>query len=280
MLLKKFSVEFFPPKTIEGINNLRFTMNKLSKLNPTFFSVTHGTCNNTQYGTFNTVLEIFKNGYNVVPHISCIGNTKNTLKSIIYQYKSMGIKDIVVLRGDIIKKYKEKKNLNNFNYAEELIKFIKFNTGNWFNIKVAAYPEKHFETNSFFKDIYYFIKKVRLGVNSAITQYFYNIDAYFNFVDNIQKLGIYIPIIPGIMPIISYSQLKRFSNICGSEIPKWIHLKLLDYKNDINSIKSFGIDLITEMCQKLLENGVSKLHFYTLNNPYATIKICKNLNFY
>lgn len=280
MLLTNFSMEFFPPKTIEGIKKLRLVINKLSKFNPSFFSVTCNTNNITQINTFNTVLNIFKNGYEVAPHISCIGNTKSSLYSIISQYKNMGIKKIIVLRGDLKKKNKKKYFLNEFKYAYELINFIRVKTGNWFDIKVAAYPEKHLESNSFLEDINFFVKKIESGANSAITQYFYNLDAYFNFVDSIQKLGVYVPIIPGIMPIINYPQLIKFSNICGTEIPRWIHLKFSNYIGDSKSIQSLGIDIVTEMCQRLLDNGAPSLHFYTLNNFYATIKICENLNFF
>lgn len=276
-----FSIEFFPPKTLEGIKRLRVSRDKLAKLWPRYFSVTFGAGGSTQQGTLDTVLEILRAGYDAAPHISCLGNSRETLRQILYKYKSHGIKHLVVLRGDLPNTGNDNETINfisnEFQFAAQLVEFIRAETGNWFRIEVGAYPEMHPRAKSLQDDIQHFIHKVQFGADGAITQYFYNADAYFSFVERVQKLGIYIPIVPGIMPITNYMQLVRFSDMCGTEIPRWLHLKLIDYGDDVKSIRAFGLDVVTQLCQRLLKGGAPGLHFYTLNQPTATIAILSRL---
>jgi len=259
---KLFSFEFFPPKTPEGIEKLRATRKQLAQLNPAFFSVTYGAGGSTRDGTLSTVLEIRKDGHEAAPHVSCIASTKDSLREVIHQYKENGIKRIVALRGDMPSGLAMAGELR---YAPDLVRFIRERTGDCFHIEVAAYPEYHPQARTAQDDLANFKRKVEAGADSAITQYFYNADAYFAFVDECQAQGIDIPIVPGIMPINKFSQLARFSDSCGAEIPRWIRRKLEGFGDDTASIRSFGLDVVTQLCDQLIRGGAPGLHFYTLN---------------
>ena len=278
MKLHNFSIEFFPPKTPEGVEKLRVTRAKLAELGPKYFSVTFGAGGSTQQGTLDTVLEIMGEGHAAAPHLSCLGSSRTALRDILNEYKSHGITRLVALRGDLPSGYGAVDAASGeFRYANELVEFIRQETGEWFHIEVGAYPEMHPQAKSPQDDVRHFAAKVQAGANAAITQYFYNADAYFNFVEDSQKLGVNIPIVPGIMPITNYSQLMRFSDMCGTEIPRWIRLKLASYGDDAESIRAFGLDVVTQLCEQLLEGGAPGLHFYTLNQPAATLAIWQRL---
>lgn len=276
MTQQNFSIEFFPPKTPEGVEKLRAVRAKLSALQPQYFSVTFGAGGSTQQGTLDTVLEIRREGREAAPHISCMGNSRENLHGLLEQYQAHGIRRLVALRGDLPSGYGGL-SANQFRYANELIEFIRQETGDWFHIEVAAYPEVHPQAKSPQDDMQNFARKVKAGADSAITQYFYNADAYFRFVDEARGAGIDVPIVAGIMPITNYSQLMRFSDMCGAEIPRWIRLKLASFGDDSASIKAFGLDVVTMLCQRLLDGGAPGLHFYTLNQAAATIEICRRL---
>jgi len=275
---KNFSIEFFPPKTPEGAEKLRVTRAKLAELHPRYFSVTFGAGGSTQKGTLDTVLDIRSEGHEAAPHLSCLGSSRESLRAILAQYKDHGIKRLVALRGDLPSGYGAMDiSSGEFRYANELVEFIRAETGDWFHIEVAAYPEMHPQAKSPQDDVQRFVSKVKAGANGAITQYFYNADAYFRFVDEAQKLGSAVPVIAGIMPITNYSQLMRFSDMCGTEIPRWIRLKLASYGDDTDSIRAFGLDVVTQLCERLLAGGAPGLHFYTLNQSPATIAIWQRL---
>jgi len=269
-----FSIEFFPPKTQEGVEKLRAVRAQLVTLQPAYFSVTFGAGGSTQRGTLETVLEIQREGREAAPHLSCIGSTRESLRAILEEYKGNGIKRIVALRGDLPSGYGMS---GEFRYANELVEFIRAETGDWFRIEVAAYPEVHPQAKSPQDDLQSLVRKVKAGADTAITQYFYNADAYFHFVDEAVKAGVNVPIVPGIMPITNYSQLVRFSDMCGAEIPRWIRLKLASFGDDTASIKAFGLDVVAALCEKLLAGGAPGLHFYTLNQAAATMEICRRL---
>ena len=272
---KQISFEFFPPKTEEGKIKLRKTRDELAKVNPLYFSVTFGAGGSTQQGTYDTVIEIQKEtNIDAAPHLSCIGSTRDNIRQILCTYKEQGIHRIVALRGDMPSGMREAGELR---YANELVEFIRAETGNHFHIEVAAYPEVHPQAKNARTDLLNFKRKVEAGANSAITQYFYNVDAYLYFVDSCEKLGLALPIVPGIMPITNYKQLARFSDSCGAEIPRWISKRLEDYRDDIESLKEFGIEVTTDLCRKLLEIGAPGLHFYTMNQAGPTLNIHKNL---
>ncbi len=275
MIKPEISLELFPPKSENGLFKLNSLLEAFKEVSPHYFSVTFGAGGSTQSGTINTVKKIFDFGYKAVPHISCIGSSKKQLENILKRYLIQGIKSLVVLRGDIPSGFGGTQ--GSFKHANELVEFARKLIGDEINIIVAAYPEMHPQSNSRDEDLHFFINKIKSGANSAITQYFYNTDAYFYFVDELEKKGINIPIIPGIMPITNYSQLDRFSNICGAEIPRWIKTKLVSYKDDYDSIRAFGLDFISSMCEKLLKGGAPGLHFYTLNNQDPSLLICKML---
>jgi methylenetetrahydrofolate reductase (NADPH) len=274
MTQKNFSIEFFPPKTPEGVEKLRATRAKLAELKPKYFSVTFGAGGSTQKGTLETVLEIKREGLDAAPHLSCIGGTRESIRDVLNEYKSNGIRRVVALRGDLPSGYGAS---GEFRYANELVEFIRAETGDWFHIEVAAYPEMHPQAKSPQDDLQNFVRKVNAGANAAITQYFYNADAYFRFVDEARKAGVNVPIVAGIMPITNYSQLMRFSDMCGAEIPRWIRLKLASYGDDTESIKAFGLDVVTGLCERLLAGGVPGMHFYTLNQAAATTALWKRL---
>lgn len=269
------SFEFFPPKTEEGIANLRKTRKQLAAFKPEFFSVTFGAGGSTRDRTMDAVLEIQDEGYAAAPHISCISATKDEVRELLKAYQEKGIKRLVTLRGDLPSGVVS---VGDFKYANELVSFIRQETGDWFHIEVAAYPEVHPESSSVVTDIENFKRKIDAGANSAITQYFYNIDAYFQFLESCLKAGIALPIIPGVMPIYNYTQLARFSNMCGAEIPRWLRLRLEVYQDDLPSLRDFGADVVTEICEKLLAAGVPSLHFYTLNQAGTISKIIRNLS--
>jgi methylenetetrahydrofolate reductase (NADPH) len=267
---RAFSFEFFPPKTPEGVERLRATRRQLAQLGPTFFSVTYGAGGTTREGTLAIVLEIRSEGQHAAPHISCVASTRESLGEVIRQYKAHGIRHIVALRGDLPSGVAMAGELR---YASDLVRFIREETGDWFHIEVAAYPEYHPQARKPDHDLAAFKAKIDAGANAAITQYFYNADAYFHFVERAEAAGIDVPIVPGIMPINNFSQLARFSDACGAEIPRWMRLKLEAYGDDTASIKAFGLDVVTELCDRLLAGGAPGLHFYTLNlaGPTSTI---------
>jgi len=270
-----FSVEFFPPKSEEGAEKLRQVRQKLNDgMQPRYYSVTFGAGGSTQQGTFDTVVEIQKAGDNAAPHLSCIGATKDGLRDLLHRYKENGIKRIVALRGDMPSGMRAPGELR---YANELVEFIRQETGDHFSIEVAAYPEVHPQAPSAEDDLKNFKRKVESGANSAITQYFYNPDAYFRFVDDCERMNVDLPIIPGIMPITNYKQLARFSDMCGAEIPRWIRKRLEGFGDDRVAIKQFGEEVVSELCHTLLEAGAPGLHFYSMNQSVATLAIWKNL---
>jgi methylenetetrahydrofolate reductase (NADPH) len=264
------SFEFYPPKTPEGILKLRSTWKQLGQLNPAFFSVTFGAGGSTQEGTLATVLDIRADGHAAAPHLSCIASSREFLAEVIRNYQANGIKHIVALRGDLPSGLAMSGELR---YASELVRFIREQTGDWFHIEVAAYPEYHPQARKPQQDLQAFKTKVEAGADAAITQYFYNADAYFHFVEQAQALGVDVPIVPGIMPINNFSQLARFSDACGAEIPRWIRLKLEGYGDDTASVKAFGLDVVTDLCDRLITGGAPGLHFYTMNmaGPTSTI---------
>lgn len=268
------SFEFFPPKTQDGVDKLRATRAQLATLKPKYFSVTFGAGGSTQQGTLDTVVDIAKSGIDAAPHLSCVGSSKESLREILGQYRAHGIRHIVALRGDLPSGMGE---VGELRYASELVAFIRQETGDAFHIEVAAYPEYHPQARSPRHDLEAFAQKVKAGANSAITQYFYNADAYFRFVDDVRKLGVDVPIVPGIMPITNYSQLMRFSEMCGAEVPRWIAKRLESFGDDRESIRTFGLDVVTNLCRRLVDAGVPGLHFYTLNGAAATKAICEGL---
>ncbi|MDE2366527.1 MAG: methylenetetrahydrofolate reductase [NAD(P)H], partial [Betaproteobacteria bacterium] len=257
-----FSFEFFPPQTPEGMEKLRATRRQLAQLKPKFFSVTFGAGGSTRERTLATVLEIREEGYPVAPHLSCIGSTSESIRAILEKYRDEGIRHIVALRGDLPSGMAQG---GEFRYANELVAFIRQEFGSTFHIEIASYPEYHPQANSAREDLLNFKRKVEAGADSVITQYFYNADAYFNFIDECEAMDIDIPIVPGIMPINKFSQLARFSDACGAEIPRWIRKRLEGYGDDSASIRAFGLDIVTDLCDRLLSAGAPGLHFYTLN---------------
>ncbi len=270
------SFEFFPPRTPEGITQLREVATQLATLSPRYFSVTYGAGGSTQESTFDVSVEIKQaTNLEVAPHISCISSTKDKIKKILHHYKQHGIHRLVALRGDLPSGMGS--HFGEFTFASDLVTFIREHTGNHFHIEVAAYPEFHPETTNAPLSLKHFQAKVQAGANSAITQYFYNADAYFYFVEACEKLKISIPIIPGIMPITNYKQLGRFSTLCGAEIPRWLLFKLESFGDDLVSIRQFGEEVVTKLCEKLLAGGVKGMHFYTLNKAQPSLAILKNL---
>lgn len=269
------SLEFFPPKTPEGADKLRMVRQQLYALQPEFCSVTYGAGGSTQEGTFATVREILAEGVGAASHFSCIGATRESVREQLQTLKAMGVKRLVALRGDLPSgSYGPGAD---FLYASDLVSFIRAETGRDFYIEVAAYPEVHPQAKSPQADLQAYVAKVRAGADGAITQYFYSSDAYFRFVEEANKLGATVPIVPGIMPITSSTQLLRFSDACGAEIPRWIRLRLQAFGDDVLSIRAFGLDVVTDMCDQLRSAGVPGLHFYTMNQSAATQEICQRL---
>jgi methylenetetrahydrofolate reductase (NADPH) len=269
-----YSFEFFPPRTPEGVEKLRAARRQLAQLRPAFCSVTFGAGGSTREGTLATVLEINNEGLVGAPHISCIGSTREGIRAVLDQYRTHGIRHLVALRGDLPSGTVD---VGEFRYANELVDFIREETGDWFHIDVAAYPEYHPQARNAQEDLDNFVRKVAAGANSAITQYFFNPDAYWSFVDACADRGVALPIVPGIMPIASFSKLARFSDACGAEIPRWIRRRLEGYGDDVASIRAFGLDVVTDLCASLLERGAPGLHFYTLNQAGLTSTIWQRL---
>lgn len=268
------SFEFFPPQTDEGVEKLAVTRRQLATLNPEFFSVTFGAGGSTRDRTLETVTQIKREGFEAAPHLSCVGSTRENIRAILKTYQDAGIRRIVALRGDLPSGMAT---AGEFQYANELVEFIRTETGDHFHLEVAAYPEFHPQARSARDDIVNFKRKIDAGANSAITQYFYNADSYFHFLDECQKLGIDAPVVPGIMPIVRYSQLARFSDACGAEIPRWMRKTMEGFGDDNESVQAFGRDVVTAMCEKLLRGGAPGLHFYTLNQATPCMAIYERL---
>lgn len=276
MALPPISFEFFPPQTPEGAEKLTAARKRLAALKPEFFSCTFGAGGSTQDRTMETVKLIHAEGHQAAPHLSCVGSTRENIRALLHAYKDMGIKRIVALRGDLPSGMAS---IGEFHFANELVSFIRAETGEHFHIEVAAYPEFHPQANSAREDMLNFKRKMNAGANSAITQYFFNADAYFRFVDETRKLGVTAPIVPGIMPIMRYSQLARFSDMCGAEIPRWMRKTMEGYGDDVESVQAFGLDVVTKLCEQLIAGGAPSLHFYTLNQANASIEILNRLGY-
>lgn len=269
-----FSFEFFPPKTPAGMENLRAARDELAAFNPEFYSVTFGAGGSTRDKTMDTVLDIQAAGYEAAPHISCISSTKEEIRDLLKAYQANNIKRLVTLRGDMPSGLVSG---GDFKYANELVRFIREETGDYFHLEVAAYPEFHPEAKSPNADLTHLKNKIDAGANSVITQYFYNVDAYFRFLDQCEKIGITAPIIPGVMPIYNITQLARFSNVCGAEIPRWLKMRLEEFGDDMPSLQAFGVDVVSELCETLQAHGVPSLHFYTLNRAATISEIIRNI---
>jgi methylenetetrahydrofolate reductase (NADPH) len=274
MTSRTFSFEFFPPQTPEGVEKLRATRRQLAQFNPAFFSCTFGAGGSTRDRTLETVLEIQGEGLPAAPHLSCIGSTQENIRAILHRYREAGIRRIVALRGDLPSGVGD---VGEFRYANELVAFIRRETRDWFHIEVAAYPEYHPQARSPQDDLANFVRKVDAGADSAITQYFYNADAYEHFVDQAQGAGVKIPIVPGIMPISNFSKIARFSDACGAEIPRWIRRKFESFGDDAASVRAFGLDVVTALCDRLLSAGAPGLHFYTLNQAGLSSTVWQRL---
>jgi methylenetetrahydrofolate reductase (NADPH) len=270
------SFEFYPPQTPEGVDKLAAVRQRLAAVKPEFFSVTFGAGGSTQDRTLETIKQIHAEGHEATPHLSCVGSTRENVRALLFTYKDMGIKRIVALRGDLPSGMGS---IGEFQYANELVSFIRAQTGEHFHIEVAAYPEFHPQASSAREDMLNFKRKMNAGANSAITQYFYNADAYFHFVEETRKLGVTAPIVPGIMPIVRFSQLARFSDTCGAEIPRWLRKTMESYGDDNESVQAFGLDVVTRLCEKLIAGGAPALHFYTLNQANASLEILKRLGY-
>ena len=266
-LPKQFSFEFFPPKSEEGRQKLLATRDKLARFKPRYVSVTFGAGGSTQEGTIETIRDMLAAGLEAAPHLSCIGSSTDNVRSLLHSYMALGVKRIVALRGDMPSGMRE---AGEFHYANELVSFIRRETGNHFHIEVAAYPEFHPQAPTAQADLLNFKRKVEAGANAAITQYFYNLDAYLRFVDDCEKMGLDIPIVPGIMPITNYVQLARFSSMCGSELPRWLRLRLEGLGSDTDAIRAYGMEVTADLCRSLLEAGAPGLHFYTMNQTGPT----------
>ena len=274
--MDNISFEFFPPRTPEGAVKLRAARAQLAALKPEYFSVTFGAGGSTREGTLNTVMEMHREGLSVAPHISCIGTSRDSVRGLLAGYRGHGIHRVVALRGDMPSGAAG--GAGDFRYANELVEFIRAETGDWFEIEVAAYPEYHPQSRSPADDLQSFVRKVNAGADSAITQYFYNFDAYARFVDDVTALGCTVPIVAGVMPIVSYTQLARFSDACGAEIPRWMRQRLESFGDDRASIREFGLDVVTRLCEQLLAAGAPGLHFYTLNQAEASVELCRRLS--
>ncbi|HLY96369.1 MAG: methylenetetrahydrofolate reductase [NAD(P)H] [Sideroxydans sp.] len=271
------SFEFFPPQTPEGVEKLAAARQRLAAAKPEFFSVTFGAGGSTQDRTVETIRQIHGEGHCAAPHLSCVGSTRDNIRALLLDYKDMGIKRIVALRGDLPSGMGS---IGEFQYANELVSFIRAETGDHFHIEVAAYPEFHPQAKSARDDMLNFKRKISAGADSAITQYFYNADGYFRFVDECHKFGVTAPIVPGIMPILRFSQLARFSDACGAEIPRWMRKTLEGYGDDNEAVQAFGLDVVTQLCEKLIVGGAPGLHFYTLNQANASLEILKRLGYH
>jgi len=268
------SFEFFPPNTAEGVAKLRQARQLLRELEPAFFSVTYGAGGSTQEKTLGIIGEVAAEGLQVAPHLSCIGATAASIAALLDHYRSQGVRRLVALRGDLPSGMVDR---GEFRYASDLVAFIRKHSGDWFHIEVAAYPETHPQASSPAQDLDNFMRKVDAGANGAITQYFYNAAAYFDFVERARIRNVSIPIVPGIMPITNYTQLARFSDACGAEIPRWIRLRLAGFNDDVESLRAFGHEVVTSLCQTLVDAGVPGIHFYTLNQAGPSTAIWRGL---
>ena len=268
------SFEFFPPNTPEGTSRLREVRARLAAFDPEFFSVTYGAGGATREKTLAAVLEIAAEGHMVAPHLSCVGATRESVRELLALYRSHGIRRLVALRGDLPSGMRE---AGDFRHASDLVAFVRAETGDWYRIEVAAYPEMHPQARSPRDDLEAFATKVRAGADSAITQYFFNADAYLRFRDDARRLGIEVPIVPGIMPIGNFTQLARFSDACGAEIPRWMRLKLASFGDDVEAIRAFGVEVVASMCRRLLAEGAPGLHFYTLNQSTIAARILESI---
>ena len=270
-----FSVEFSPPRSAEAVEKLRATRTELARVAPAYYSVTFGAGGSTREGTLSTTLEIHGAGLHAVPHISCIASTRASVRELLDMYRGAGIRHLVALRGDapsgVVGSSGE------FRYAADLVELVRAEYGDWFRIEVAAYPEFHPQARSPADDLLNFVRKVRAGADSAITQYFYNADAYFRFVDDVTRLGCSVPVVPGVMPITNFTQLARFSDNCGAEIPRWVRRRLESFGDDRASIRAFGADVVTALCERLLAHGAPGLHFYTMNMAAPTLEIWRRI---
>ncbi|HMN79935.1 MAG TPA: methylenetetrahydrofolate reductase [NAD(P)H] [Burkholderiaceae bacterium] len=273
--MKPVSFEFFPPNTPEGIVKLRATRERLAAARPEFFSVTYGAGGTTRDKTLAVVQEIAREGRAVAPHLSCVGADRASIAELLQQFRAHGIRRLVALRGDLPSGVVD---IGEFRYASDLIAFVRQTTGDWFHIEAAAYPEMHPQARSPQADLDAFLVKLRAGASSAITQYFYNADAYFRFVDEVQARGVSVPIVPGIMPITNFSQLARFSDNCGAELPRWMRTRLASFGDDRAAIREFGLDVVSRLCERLLAGGAPGLHFYTLNQDGPSLEILRRLN--
>ena len=271
---RTFSFEFFPPQTPEGVDKLRAARRQLAQFKPEFFSCTFGAGGSTRDRTLETVLEIQSEGHPAAPHLSCIGSTRENVRAVLSRYREAGIRRIVALRGDLPPGMADP---GEFSYANELVEFIRAETGDWFHIEVACYPECHPQAEGWREDLFNFKRKVEAGANSAITQYFYNCDAYEHFVEQCQAVGVGVPIVPGIMPIANFGKIARFSDACGAEIPRWMRKRFESFGDDTASVRSFGLDVVTALCDRLLSTGAPGLHFYTLNQAGLTSTIWQRL---
>jgi len=269
------SLEFFPPRDFAAQERLIRSAKQLAAVQPSYVSVTFGAGGSTRSGTEDAVRVLHRLGYPAAPHLACMGASRQMLADILHTYRELGIRRIVALRGDVPSGMGQHQ--SDLNHALDLVRFIREQTGDWFHIEVAAYPEMHPEAENATRDLDWFIEKVQAGANGAITQYFFNADAYFDFVERVRARGVNVPIVPGIMPITNHAQLIRFSDICGAEVPRWIRLRLAEYGNDRASIKDFGVDVIVRLCKVLLAGGAPGLHFYTLNNADVTARILKGI---
>lgn len=270
------SLEFFPPRDLAAQERLVRSAKQLLALQPDYVSVTFGAGGSTRSGTIETVGMMHNLGFDAAPHLSCVGSSREFLQDTLDTYRKMGIRRVVALRGDLPSGMGG--DSGDLRYANELVSFIRQHSGDWFHIEVAAYPEVHPQADGAAKDLDYFVNKVNAGANSAITQYFFNPDAYYDFVERVRAKGVTVPIVPGIMPITNHTQLIRFSEMCGAEVPRWLRKRLADFGDDRDSLRDFGIDFVTKFAQGLLDNGAPSLHFYTLNNADVTLAICRQLN--
>ena len=270
----ELSIEFFPPQTQDGVEKLRVVREKLAILKPDFLSVTYGAGGSTRERTFSVIKEIAAEGFNATPHLSCVGATRESIREILKDYQSAGIRRIVALRGDLPSGMNQS---GEFRHANELVEFIRSETGDHFHLAVAAYPEWHPQARTPGDDLKAFARKVKAGADTAITQYFYNADAYFHFVDKARALGVDVPIIPGVMPIAGFSKLARFSDACGAELPRWMRRKFESMGDDTDSIRAFGLEVVTELCERLIAGGAPGLHCYSMNMSGLTLEICQRL---
>ncbi|ANN74189.1 methylenetetrahydrofolate reductase [NAD(P)H] [Bordetella bronchialis] len=270
-----YSLEFFPPRDIAAQERLLRAAKQMLAIHPRYVSVTFGAGGSTREGTAGTVRMLRNLGVDAAPHLSCMGATRADLRAILASYREEGVRQVVALRGDLPSGMGG--DAGELKYARDLVAFIREETGDWFHIEVAAYPEMHPQADNPTSDLDHFVEKVRAGANSAITQYFFNPDAYFDFLERVAAKGVSVPIVPGIMPITNHTQLARFSQMCGAEIPRWIRLRLAEFGDDKASIRAFGVDVVTDLCRKLLDGGAPGLHFYTLNSAEAPMAIWKNL---